>query len=284
VSARLFRGNRRRVLRVSTEAVRAAGSPLAAVLDFGSRGHGRWSRPLGALVIALLFHGLLAAAAGVSHSASDHEESAPRKEVVAMLEKPPPAPAPPPPPPARPPPPAARSPRLARALPRQSAPPAPAQVGKVISAAPDPSAPLDMTGFNLVVGEGKSYAGGYSAAKGTSRNAVETPSAVIGGKPDAPPPPARDDSRPASPAHRYWSCPWPEEEQTTDLRDVRVTIRVQVDTDGSAAAVEILNAPPGGFAAAARRCAEGERFQAAHDLQGKPVASNTAPFVVQFIR
>jgi protein TonB len=235
-------------------------------------------------VSALLFHAAIAAVAGVSHASSEHEQPAPRQELVAVLEKQPPPPAPPPPAPPRKPPPSARSPKLARPVPRQAVPPAPAQAGKVVAAAPDPNAAVDMTDFNLVVGEGKSYAGGYSAAKGRSTQAVESPRAVIGGKPDTPPSPARDLSRPASPAHRYWSCPWPEEEQTTDLREVRVTIRAAIDADGAPGKIDILNAPPGGFAAAARRCAEGEKFQAARDPQGRSIASSTAPFVVQFIR
>lgn len=269
----------RRLLKVSPAAVRSEESPFAAVLGFGSRGHGRWARPVFAVASAIFFHGLLVFAAGVSHSVADHEVPAPRREVVARLERP--APAPPPPPPTPAPPPAARAPRSTRPQARAAAPPSPAQAGKVVAAAPDPGAPVDLTGFNLVVGEGKSYAGGVSAAAGKSTTAVESPAAVIGGKPDAP---AADFSRPASAAHRYWSCPWPDEEQTTDVRDVRVTIRVRVDADSNPASVQIVNAPPGGFAAAARRCAEGEAFLAAHDVQGRSISSLTAPFVVQFVR
>ncbi len=136
-----------------------------------------------------------------------------------------------------------------------------------------------MTGFNLVVGEGKNYAGGYSSAKGTSAEAIPDVNARIGGKPNA-----VDQSRAASPIHRDWFCAWPEEEQTSDLRDARVTIRVQIDADGSPGSVEVLNAPPGGFAAAARTCAEGERYSSAHDLNGESIPSTTAPFVVHFLR
>ena len=195
--------------------------------------------------------------------------------MVVALEKPPPPPPPREPPPPRPP--EARSPKPSRA-PVNKAPPAPAQAGKVIAAAPDPNAPIDMTGFNLVVGEGKSYAGGASSAKGTSTQAIPDVNARVGGKPNA-----VDQSRAAAPLHRDWSCPWPDEEQTSDLRDMRVTIRVHLDADGLPISIETLNAPPGGFAAAAKRCAESEPYSAAHDSNGRPVASATA-LVVHFYR
>jgi hypothetical protein len=256
---------------VSVEAVRRGESPLSAVLEFGERGHGRWSRPLGAAIIALLFHALLGTAAGVSHAVSHDGPPPPKQQqIVVALE---PRPAPPP----RAPAPVARTPRPVRG-PANKAPPAPAQAGKVIAAAPDPNAPVDMTGFDLVVGEGKSYAGGYSSAKGTSTQAIPDVNARVGGKPNA-----VDQSRAAAPLHRDWSCPWPEEEQTSDLRDMRVTIRVHLDADGLPTSIETLNAPPGGFAAAARSCAQHETYSAAHDSNGRPVASATA-LVVHFFR
>jgi len=274
------RRGRKRILRIAPEVVRRDESPLSSVLSFGARGHARWSLPAGALVIALLFHAMLVLAAGVKHIAGHDEPLPPRQDVNVALEKSAPAPPPPLPTPAAPPPPreARPSPKLVR--PRQ-APPAPAQSGRAIVAAPEPEGPIDMTGFNLVVGEGKTYAGGNSSAKGTSTQAIADPNAVVGGKPNAPP---VDRSRPSSPVHREWSCPWPSEEQTSDLRDAYVTIRVQVDADGLPTSIDVLNSPPGGFAAAARHCAEGERFSAARDSSGKAVASATPPFVVHFFR
>jgi protein TonB len=252
--------------------VRREESPLSAVLEFGARGHGRWSRPLGAAVIALLFHAVLGAVGGLSHAVSHDEPPAGRQQMVVALEK-----LPPPPPAPRPPPPEARPQKPVRS-PVNKAPPAPAQAGKVVAAAPDPNAPLDMTGFNLVVGEGKSYAGGYSSPKGTSTQAIPDVNARVGGKSNA-----VDQSRAAAPLHRDWSCPWPEEEQTSDMREARVSIRVHLDADGLPTSVETLNPPPGGFAAAAKRCAEGETYSAAHDTNGRPVASITA-LVVHFYR
>jgi protein TonB len=274
------RRNRVRLLRVAPEVVRRDESPLSPVLAFGSRGHARWSLPVGALVIALLFHALLVLAVGVKHVRGHDEPPPSPKEVSVALEKPPPEspPIPPVPPRLALPREARPSPKAAR--PRQP-PPAPAQASKAIVAAPEPQGPIDMTGFNLVVGEGKSYAGGYSSAKGTSTKAIADPNAVVGGKPNAPP---VDRSRPSSPIHREWSCPWPSEEQTSDLRDAYVTIRVKVDADGSATSIDVLNAPPGGFAASARHCAQGERFSPARDSTGNDIASTTPPFVVHFFR
>jgi len=140
---------------------------------------------------------------------------------------------------------------------------------------------MDLTGFDLVVGQGESYAGGYSSSQGTSRNAVADPNAKVGGVPDAP---ASDLSRPASPLRREWSCPWPEEAQNSDIREARVTIRVSVTRDGSPSEVEILGAPSGGFADAARRCAEGEKYRVAFDVNGRSVAGATNLINVLFHR
>jgi hypothetical protein len=269
--------NRRRILRVSPENLRRGESRLSSVLEFGQRGHGRWARPLGAAIAALLFHGAVGIIAGVKHAVS-HEEPPPTpQQITVTLEKPlAPPPSPPPPPPLRPR--EARSPKIVRPTPNK-APPAPAKAGKVVAATPDPDAPMDMTGFNIAVGEGTNYAGGYSSAKGTSTQAIPNANAKVGGRPNA-----VDQSRAASPAHRDWSCAWPEEEQTSDLRDVRVTIRAQIDADGLPTSVEVLNEPSAGFKAAAKRCAESEKYLAAHDSSGRPVASTTPPFVVHFFR
>jgi len=170
---------------------------------------------------------------------------------------------------------AARPPRPSRV------PPAPAQAGRVIAQAPAPAGPADLTGFDLVVGQGESYAGGYSSAQGTSKNAVADPNAKIGGAPDAP---ISHLSRPASPLRRDWACPWPDEMQDSQVRYAKVTIRVSVTRDGAASKVEVLEAPPGGFAEAARHCAERERYQVAFDVQGRPAAGDTRLINVNFHR
>jgi hypothetical protein len=151
----------------------------------------------------------------------------------------------------------------------------------VIAQAPAPTSPADLTGFDLVVGQGESYSGGYNSAQGTSRNAVTDPNAKVGGVPDAPP---SDLSRPASPLRRDWVCPWPEEMQDSEVRYARVAIRVRVTRDGLASNVEVLSAPPGGFAEAARRCAEAQQYQVAFDSNGKPTAGDTHLINVNFQR
>jgi outer membrane biosynthesis protein TonB len=151
----------------------------------------------------------------------------------------------------------------------------------VIAQAPAPAGPADLTGFDLVVGKGESYAGGYSSAQGTSKNAVADPNAKVGGVPDAP---VSDLSRLAAPLRRDWACPWPEEMQDSEIRYAKVTIRVSVTREGTSSKVEVLEAPPGGFAEAARRCAERERYQVAFDGQGRPTAGDTRLINVNFHR
>lgn len=151
----------------------------------------------------------------------------------------------------------------------------------MIAQAPAPAGPADLTGFDLVVGQGETYAGGFSSAQGTSKNAVADPNAKVGGVPDAP---ISDLSRPASPLRRDWACPWPDEMQDSPIRYAKVTIRVSVTREGTASKVEVLEAPPGGFSEAARHCAERERYQVAFDIQGRPTAGDTRLINVNFHR
>jgi protein TonB len=250
-------------------------APFAALAHLDGGRH--VSRHAAAIVLALAAHGAFGLAAAVRHVSGAHPAPpALHPEMRATLQRE--APAPPPPPP--PPPPRARAPEP-RAVRSSHAPPAPAQAARVIAQAEAPSGPADLTGFDLVVGQGRSYAGGYTAAKGTSTRAVTSPNAVVGGVPNAPAP---DLSRPAGPLRRDWSCAWPDEAQDSDLRDVRATIRVSVDSGGAPSLVEIVSAPPGGFGEAARRCAERELYRPALDPAGKPIAAPTHLFNVHFLR
>src|SRR6266850_2370135 len=272
VSLPFQRGRRRRLV-IPRGSLTDGEPPFAALEHLDSGGHG--ARHLAALLAALAAHAVLGATAGLRHGTAAHPAPPPaRPTIAATLLRAPPPPSPPAPPPVRPPA-AARPPRPSRT------PPAPAQAGRVIAQAPAPAGPMDLTGFDLVVGQGESYAGGYSASEGTSRNAVTDPNAKVGGVPDAP---ASDLSRPASPLRREWSCPWPEEAQNSDIREARVTIRVSVTRDGSASEVEILGAPSGGFTDAARRCAEGEKYRSALDVSGRPIAGATNLINVLFHR
>jgi hypothetical protein len=276
VSLAIQRGRKRR-LAIPRGSLADLEPPFAAALRLDGGRHG--VRHLTAALIALFAHAVLGGAAALQHVAAAHPAPVVHRQIVATLQRrePPPPPQPPEPPRARTP-----SPRAPRAV-AKGPPPAPAQAGRVIAQAPSPSAPADLTGFDLVVGQGESYAGGYSSAQGTSRNAVADPSATVGGVPDAPAR-AADLSRPASPLRRDWACAWPDEAQDSDLRDARATIRVSVGVDGAPAKVEVLSAPPGGFAEAVRRCAEGAEYSTALDSNGRPIAGATNLFNVHFLR
>ncbi len=283
MSLALRRGHRRRlVLQRGTLADGTA--PLEALqrLDVD----GATLRRTVAFVAALAAHTAFAVAAMTLHTCPAPASPAPRAPLRATLQRATPKPALPPEP-ARP---ADRSPPLSRERPvTSSTPPAPAQVGRVVAQDPDTSAPLDMTSFDLVVGKGAAYAGGYSSAAGTSQHAVLEHGAKTSGVPDArpaptAPPPAPDLSRPASPLHRDWACAWPEDAQDSELRDARVTVRVSVDPSGLPSRIAVLSAPPGGFAEAAQSCAGQQRYRPALDAAGNPLAADTPLLNVHFVR
>ena len=71
-----------------------------------------------------------------------------------------------------PPPPAAQA-----KAPEPQAPPAAAEAGKVLTADPDPDAPVDF-GNEFVSGDGDRFAGGVTASAGTSKTAVRDTAAV----------------------------------------------------------------------------------------------------------
>jgi hypothetical protein len=138
-----------------------------------------------------------------------------------------------------------------------------------------------MTGFDMAVGKGDAYAGGYTAASGTSTIAVHNPSAVAAG---TSPSSASRLARSAAPLRRDWACGWPEDAEAGEVRDVRVTIRVSVSRDGAAEAVDVVGDAAPMFADAARRCASAELYRAALDNAGAAVVGVTQPFVVHFLR
>ncbi|HEX4382863.1 MAG TPA: hypothetical protein VH083_07935 [Myxococcales bacterium] len=266
----IARGRKRRL--VIARGSLADGEPPFAAVDRLGAGHTGRARIYG-LLLALGLHAALGAAA-----ARQHERPPPPAPVIvhpqiqATLQ----AKAPPPPPvePPRPRLPAARAEHLSRA------PPAPAQAGRVIAQAPD-NAPADLTSFDLVVGQGTSYAGGLSSSRGTSTKAVEGTTAKIGGVTNGA---AQDLSRPAGLLRRDWSgCPWPDEAQDSDLREAAVTVRVTVGKDGALEKVDTLHAPPGGFDDATHACLSRESFRPALDVNGAPVP-DTHLLVVHFVR
>jgi hypothetical protein len=168
---------------------------------------------------------------------------------------------------------------------RRAPPPAAAQAGRVVTAPVDPNKPLDLTQFDMPVGKSEAYAGGFTAPSGTSKVAVNDPRAqargVVGGTGTTP---GGSLARAAAPARRDWSCPWPEEEQASDLREARVSVRIQVDSDGRAQTVDLLGSPSPAFAIAARICARSERFAAARDEAGRPIPGTISSLSIHFVR
>lgn len=251
-----------------------AGQPQAPLRDVLAIGASRQRRRLAlAGLIALGAHAsLVTLALTVSRPATPQAPQV-REVPVVIAQR-----LPPPPPPALPPPPPAPAPRRPARLAHPHAPPAAAQAGKVVARAADPSAPLDMTGFTMLTGEGQGYAGGVTASAGTSTRAVEDPNA------QGHVPPTPDLSRAPAPAQADWDCQWPEDQRDSDLNEARVALRVEVDRDGAPQKVEVANAPSPSFAAAARACALLATYRPALDRQGQRVPATTPLFLVHFFR
>ena len=201
---------------------------------------------------------------------------------------------PPPPPPEAPPPPEPEpQPKAVSRNPQPEAPPpAPAQAGKVLTAAPDPDAPLDLTGDGFVTGDGDHYVGGVTSAKGTSTTAVRQTQAKTGGKIGSrgngkldSVATRQDLSRVSKPSDSSWNdCGFPPEADTDQINFMRVRIMVTVGVDGRAQKVAVLNDPGHGFGRQAQQCAFRKGFDVALDSDGKPVVSTTPPLNVTFTR
>ncbi|HEV8551700.1 MAG TPA: energy transducer TonB [Polyangiaceae bacterium] len=213
------------------------------------------------------------------------------QQVEIDEDKPPPPPPPPPEPekePAPPPPPAAHAPPP----PPEAAakPPAAAEAAKVLTQDPDPDEPVDLTGEGFVTGNGDRFAGGVTAAKGTSRVAARAPQAAAtgtgtGAGPVAPPAPTVNLTRTAGPGPGDWNdCGFPPEAEAEGLNVAKVMVSVTVRSDGRARAVSVLKDPGYGFGSWARQCAMRKSYQTALNAQGQPVEQTTPPFTIRFTR
>ena len=235
------------------------------------------------------------------------------REEVMELAPPPPVQAPEPPPPPRP---IEQAPRpqaaVAKAPPRPrpsakspsdaSAPRSLARAGQVIARATQPGETVDLTGFDLVTGEARSYAGGLTATGGTSREAVHELPAVAPLRPvergspkptarpqsELPPPPLApagpDRSSQVSLLEGEWQCPWPKEADEEQIDEQVVTLRVKVRDDGTVEEAWLLQDPGRGFGQAALSCARRTRFNPARDREGNPIRSLSPPIRVHFTR
>ncbi|HEY3496452.1 MAG TPA: hypothetical protein VGK73_17255, partial [Polyangiaceae bacterium] len=177
--------------------------------------------------------------------------------------------------------------------PETAPPPAAAEAGKVLTAEPDPNEPVDLTGEGFITGTGDRFAGGVTAASGSSKTAVRNVQAAATGvgkgsnAPLGPPVPKVDLSRPPSlrGASRDWSdCQFPAEADAEGLNTAQVKILITVSTQGRAKSVTVLSDPGFGFGRQARQCAFRKNYDAGLDVFGKPVEKSMAPLTVTFRR
>lgn len=172
--------------------------------------------------------------------------------------------------------------------------PAAAEAGKVMTQEPNADDPLDLTGDSFVTGSSDRYAGGTTAASGTSKVAVDDPRAKGGEGPKgngtaprggpAPAPTGKDQSRPSTPTSRSWNCGFPAEADFDQVDFATVMITVTVGTDGRAKSVSVLSDPGHGFGKQARSCAMRMSYTPGLDRNGQPVVKTTSPFPVRFTR
>jgi protein TonB len=198
------------------------------------------------------------------------------QEIEVIRDEPPPPPPPPAPEEAKPEP---TPPPPPKATPHEPPPPpAPAQAAKVLTQEPNPNEPVDLTGNTIVSGNADTYAGGVTAANGTSPvpvRSLTSPHGVPGGTgaPQAPPAPVGPDrSRIASMGSHEWDCPFPPEADTAQVDDAYVLLEIELRPDGSPAAVRVIKDPGNGFGRQARAYAlKWAHYQTALDHDGVPV-------------
>jgi protein TonB len=206
------------------------------------------------------------------------------EELDEVVKPPPPPPAPAPEEPPPPSPASVREP-IARAKAPSEKPQPPAQAAQILAVAPDPNAPLDLTGETFVTGNADAYAGGVTTASGTSRNPVR---AVV---PAAAPSPARhaqasapDLSSAVALQEQNWSCPWPHEAEGEPIDEQVVVLRVWVRADGSVESASLTRDFGHGFGQAAVACALRTHFVPAKDRAGHALRAQSPPIVVRFTR
>jgi periplasmic protein TonB len=212
-----------------------------------------------------------------------------RRDVeVDVRPEPEPEPEPPPPPEPEPEPkPVALPPeKPPPAAPKEAPAPAAAQAAKVLTAEPTPDEPLDLTGDAFVQGNADYYAGGITASKGTSNQAVRSQAAradgVVGGTGTAPAS-SVDRSRAAGTVGTNWDCPFPAEAELEQINYQQVRVAVTVSAQGKALEVKVIGDTSFGFGRAAQRCALSKTFIPALDRGGNPITT-TVPIVVTFVR
>jgi hypothetical protein len=163
----------------------------------------------------------------------------------------------------------------------------------VLAREADPNDPVDLTGDTIVQGNADSYAGGFTSGTGNNANAVHTAPAATGVRggtgPITAPPPVKvgpDRSRPAScgGAGVEWNVPFPPEADSLQIDDAFVVLQIDVQPDGAAAAVRVLNETAPGFGREAKRYALRERCTPALDHDGAAIPWTVKQLRVHFTR
>lgn len=176
--------------------------------------------------------------------------------------------------------------------PSETPPPAPAEAQKVLTADPDPNAPVDLTGNTIVSGNSDTSPGGLTATNGTSKKPVYNPAAaatgVPGGTGTGTAPPARKEDRSRMPGllgSVDWNdCPFPGEADAEQIDQAFVMIQVKVKPDGSPENVTVVQDPGHGFGREARKCAMRKKYSQGLDPDGNAIGGTTKPFRVRFER
>jgi protein TonB len=278
-------------------AATAGRDPMQAVLELGR--DARWVIVL-TLVAALLIHGTAAARAAVIPLELMQWSQAMGRAIrarimetydVDLLKAEPPPPADPLPPPKEEP--KEVQPLLVKETKANEPPPpaaAAAKASAVLTQAPDPNEPVDLTN-SFVTGDADSYAGGVTQAAGTSSTAVYARNAMAGGAPGAtgksagPAGNGPDRSRAASLAgSKDWKCDFPPEADVDQIDQAFVVVQVATRADGNPDRVSVLSDPGHGFGRAARICAMKEHYDPALDREGNPIAGSTKSIRIRFER
>jgi protein TonB len=159
---------------------------------------------------------------------------------------------------------------------RSAANPAPAQAAQVVTQKAE--GPVDF-GDSMVVGKADTYAGGASAANGTSTRYTEraSPSGTANGGAGAGAPPAApgpDLSRKAKLGGGHaWSCPFPSEADLDSIDHAVVSLQITVDESGRATSVRVVSEPGHGFGREARTCAISSRYEPARNAVGAAITA-----------
>jgi hypothetical protein len=78
--------------------------------------------------------------------------------------------------------------------------------------------------------------------------------------------------------------PFPAQSDIDKVDEAYVVLQAEVAPDGYPTDVFVLRDPGHGFGAAARRCAMLKKYIPGRDANGAPVAAETAPFRIHYLR